>query len=176
MGDILLASGEFSRALPILQKVLEDQQKGKASEIELASAMNNLASALREVGKMDEARSYFEQVLQRVEKASGVDHPLYGAALNNCALTLEAQKDFKNALTMHEKSLALRTRALGPQHPDVALSMHNLGVCLLRDDKVKNRDQAAEYGKKAIGIWEKTLGPKHPTVIEARKDWGDLIK
>jgi tetratricopeptide (TPR) repeat protein len=138
--------------------------------------MNNLASALRETGRMDEARKYFEEVLVKVEKVAGVDHPLYGAALNNCALTLEAQSDFKTALKMHEKSLSLRIRALGPDHPDVALSMHNLGVCLLRDDKVKNLEKATDLGKKALAIWEKTLGPKHPTVVEAKRDWKDLIK
>jgi len=131
---------------------------------------------LTELGRMDEAKKYFEEVLVRVEKSSGIDHPLYGAALNNCALTLEAQNDFKSALKMHEKSLALRIRALGPEHPDVALSMHNLGICLLREDKVKNRDQAVALGKKALAVWEKTLGPKHPTVLDAKKDWGDMIK
>jgi len=176
LGDILLASGEFKRALPILEKVLEDQQKNKnATDMEISSAMNNLASALREMGRMEEARKYFEEVLMRVERSSGVDHPLYGAALNNCALTLEAQKDFASALKMHEKSLALRMRALGADNPDVALSMHNLGVCLLREDKQKNLERAKELGKKALAIWEKSLGPKHPTVVEARKDWGELL-
>lgn len=176
LADILLASGNFAQALPILERVLVDHERVGSADLEISSAMNNLASAYRELGKIDQARALFEQVLVKTEKTAGKTSPLYSAALTNCALTMEAQKDYKNALVMHEESLVLKQKTLGPDHPDVALSMHNLGVCLLRNDKKLNRDRAVGLGNGAIAIWEKAYGPKHPTVIEAKQDWEGFNK
>ncbi|KAH9260640.1 hypothetical protein BASA81_001107 [Batrachochytrium salamandrivorans] len=176
LADILLASGNFSQALPILERVLVDHERVGSADLEISSAMNNLASAYRELGQIDQARTLFEQVLIKTEKTAGKTSPLYSAALTNCALTMEAQKDYKNALVMHEESLVLKQKTLGPDHPDVALSMHNLGVCLLRNDKKLNRDRAVGLGNSAIAIWEKAYGSKHPTVIEAKQDWEGFNK
>ena len=52
-------------------------------------------------------------------------------------------------------------KALGPEHPDVAASLHNLAV--LYDHQGKYAETEPLY-QRALRITEKALGPEHPTV------------
>ncbi len=48
------------------------------------------------------------------------------ASLNNLALLYEAQGRYGDAEPLYKRALAIREKALGPEHPDVAQSLHNL--------------------------------------------------
>ena len=52
---------------------------------------------------------------------------------------------------------------LGSEHPDVALSLHNLA--LLYDEWGKYEGTEQLY-QQALNIWEHTLGPEHPDIAE----------
>src|SRR6266540_1243440 len=62
-----------------------------------------------------------------------------------------------------ERALELREKALGPDHPDVAQSLHNLAIIhRLKGDYAK----AEPLFQRALDIKEKALGPEHPDVAE----------
>ena len=46
--------------------------------------------------------------------------------MNNLAETLQAQGDLTGARKLHEETLAIQRRVLGPEHPDTLTSMNNL--------------------------------------------------
>jgi hypothetical protein len=46
--------------------------------------------------------------------------------MNNLALTLGAQGDWAGARKLHEETLDIRRRVLGPEHPDTLTSAWNL--------------------------------------------------
>src|SRR4051812_30749945 len=48
--------------------------------------------------------------------------------LNDEVVKLYGQADFSAAIPLAERALALRERALGPLHPDVATSLNNLAA------------------------------------------------
>ena len=48
---------------------------------------------------------------------------------------MAAQGHYEDAKPLFERSLALREKALGPDHPDVASSLNNLAVLL--DNQVR---------------------------------------
>jgi tetratricopeptide (TPR) repeat protein len=59
----------------------------------------------------------------------------------------------------YRKALAIWKKALGPEHPDVAVTLNNMGLVYWRSSKY---DQAHQYLRKAVAIWETALGPEHP--------------
>ena len=61
----------------------------------------------------------------------------------------------------YKRSLAIREKALGPDHPDVAGSLNNLAV--LYHDQGRYAEAEPLY-KRSLAIEEKALGPDHPDV------------
>ncbi len=82
-------------------------------------------------------------------------------ALNNLALLYKQQGRYAEAEPLHKRSLAIREKALGPDHPDVAGSLNNLAA--LYDDQGRYAE-AEPLLKRALAIYEKALGPDHPDV------------
>ena len=71
------------------------------------------------------------------------------------------QDRYTDAEPLYKRSLAIYEKALGPDHPDVALSLNNLAELY----RTQGRDADAEpLIKRSLAIREKTLGPNHPDV------------
>jgi tetratricopeptide (TPR) repeat protein len=57
--------------------------------------------------------------------------------------------------------MAIREKALGPDHPDVAASLNNLAELYRAQGQYA---QAEPLYKRSLAIVEKALGPDHPNV------------
>ena len=66
-----------------------------------------------------------------------------------------------DALSSATRAVQLKESALGSSHPDLAISLANLGLVLRRLGKL---DQAREHYERALRIRESALGPDHPDV------------
>ena len=62
---------------------------------------------------------------------------------------------------MYKRSLAIRERTLGPDHPDVAISLSNLAGLY---DKEGRYAEAEPFYQRALTIGENALGNDHPDV------------
>src|SRR5262249_32558274 len=60
-------------------------------------------------------------------------------------------------------ALAIREKVLGPEHPDVATSLHNLAE---GDRGQGDLSQAAPLYERALALGEKALGPDHPDLAD----------
>ena len=60
-----------------------------------------------------------------------------------------------------KRALAIREKALGPDHPDVAVSLNNLAGLYAYQGRYAD---AEPLFKRALAIREKALGPDHPDV------------
>jgi hypothetical protein len=69
--------------------------------------------------------------------------------------------------------LAIQEKALGPEHPDVALSLNGLAeLC-----RSQGRDSEAEpLYLRALAIREKALGPDHPQLAPSLESLAALYK
>jgi len=64
-------------------------------------------------------------VLDIREKELGPDHVDVAASLNNIAVLLKTSGQFEEAEEMYNRSIAIKEKALGPNHPQVpALPCH----------------------------------------------------
>ena len=81
------------------------------------------------------------------------------AALNQQATQLYNQGRYSEAIPLAQRALAIREKALGPDHSDVAASLNNLAEFY----RVQGRYAEAEpLSKRALTIKEKAFGPDHP--------------
>ena len=82
-------------------------------------------------------------------------------ALNQQAIQLYKEGRYAEATSIAKEALAIRERALGPDHPDVAVSLNNLAQLY----RAEGRDPEAEpLLKRSLAIREKALAPDHPAV------------
>jgi tetratricopeptide (TPR) repeat protein len=81
------------------------------------------------------------------------------------------QRQYAKAEPLYERSLAIREKALGPEHPTVAKSLNNLAALY---------DSQGQYGKaeplyqRSLGVSEKALGPEHPDVATSLNNLAEL--
>jgi tetratricopeptide (TPR) repeat protein len=61
-------------------------------------------------------------------------------SLNNLALLYGAQGRYAEAESLYKRSLAIREKALGPNHPDVGQSLENLAALYEATDRVKEAE------------------------------------
>ena len=78
---------------------------------------------------------------------------------NNIGLVYDRQGKYEEALEYYQKSLDIKIRVVGGDHPDVATSYQNLAVVYQRQG---NHVQTQEMVTKAYHIFLKVLGPDHP--------------
>jgi tetratricopeptide (TPR) repeat protein len=80
---------------------------------------------------------------------------------------------YPQATPLLRGALAIREKALGPEHPDTAASLNNL-ACLLTNQ----RDFAAARPlfERVLEIQEKALGPEHPTTATSLDNLAVLLR
>ncbi|MCT0207568.1 CHAT domain-containing protein [Synechococcus sp. CS-1332] len=75
------------------------------------------------------------------------------------ANALEAKGDYGKAATVWEQVLAWREKAQGPDHPDTASSLNNLGLLYIKESAFA---KAEPLLIRALAIRTRILGPDHP--------------
>ena len=100
-------------------------------------------------------------------------HDLLRAWLLNdlgCVFELQGRKD--QAAASHEKSLRLKEKALGREHPDVGISEVNLAIAL--KDLGRHQD-ALTHIDRAISLMQAGLGAGHPDLAIAFLNRGEIL-
>ncbi|WP_370308143.1 protein kinase domain-containing protein [Sinimarinibacterium flocculans] len=129
-----------------------------------ASALNQIAIALSEQDRLDEATVLLEQVvaLRRQLPGAATDQDL-AANLNNLALNYVALRRFDRAETAFDASLAIVERRYGPVHPYGAFLRRARAA--LHEDR-GDTDAMRRDLQEALDIGMSTLGEDHPFVLD----------
>jgi len=109
------------------------------------------------------------QWCERLEPLAGEDP----VVLNNLAIVYDENAKYQKAEPLHKRALAIREKAFGPVHPDVATSLNNLAG--LRKAQGKYADAETLY-ERALAIREKALAPDHPHVAASLNDLARLYR
>ncbi|MDA1054191.1 MAG: tetratricopeptide repeat protein, partial [Planctomycetota bacterium] len=80
---------------------------------------------------------------------------------NNLGAVCQKKGEYDKALGYHEKSLEIRIKAFGAEHPSVGMTYNNIGVAYSNKGEY---DKALGYHEKSLAIRLKTLGAEHPDV------------
>jgi len=85
-------------------------------------------------------------------------------ALNAQVVRLYGEGKYAEAIPLAERALAIREKALGPEHPSVAAALNNLALLYESQGRYA---QAEPLYKRALAIYEKALGPQHPDIASS---------
>jgi len=151
--------GEAEGAMQALRKAygaaVAHAMKAEAAE---ASTKLMYVSGYR-LDRHEEARGWAEHA-EPLSRAAGTDEAR-ARYLNALGALAERQGEYEDAGDFFEQALALRKKALGPDHPDVAFTLNNLGVVAEAQGRYEEARNSLE---RALEIFETTLGPDHPNV------------
>ena len=81
--------------------------------------------------------------------------------LNNLAVCYKYMARYLDAGPLYQRALSITERALGPDHPDVAIIYHNLGGL---EHAARNWSRGEPFARKSVRIRTRALGPHHPDV------------
>jgi len=84
-----------------------------------------------------------------------------GRVLNLTGQALFARGRYADAEPLHEQALRIWESALGPDHPDVAISLNDLANVYSHEGRYADAETMFE---RALTIAERALGPDHPFV------------
>jgi tetratricopeptide (TPR) repeat protein len=102
------------------------------------------------------------RLARSVLRRLGPGHDLVAAwRANNLAAVYMGQGNLEKALATSLEALALKRRALGDSHFDVAVSIGNVAIIHFELGRV---DEAIEENARALSMMRKTLGPDHPSL------------
>src|SRR5882672_7680145 len=90
-----------------------------AGEQEMLALMRRITGLAQE-GRYGEAITLARKLTNEAERASGRQSLLTATTLVVLAQALQAQGEMAEAETVLRRALAIREKALGPNHPDVA--------------------------------------------------------
>jgi len=95
------------------------------------------------------------------------------AALNQQVVQLYNQRRYSEAMPLAQRALAIQEKALGPNHPSVAVSLNNLAELYQAEGRYA---EAEPLYKRSLAIREKALGPVHPDVAASLGNLAQLYK
>ena len=85
---------------------------------------------------------------------------------------LQDQGDLAAARPLYERALAIREKALGPEHPDTSRARRNLASVLSASG---NAREALSLGETALSAHEKVLGPNHHWTKDSARVTADAL-
>jgi serine/threonine protein kinase len=151
-GDDLQHYDDAQRSAELAAAALERLGGQPRIEAELANAVG--ATAFRR-SKLGEARAAFDRGLKICERAPECRT---AGLLNNLGSVADQEGDYVAAESYYRRSLELRERTLGRDHPDVVPVLLNLGDLAIEQGQ---NDLAIERFKRADAIVERAHGREH---------------
>ncbi|MBS1911207.1 MAG: tetratricopeptide repeat protein [Bacteroidetes bacterium] len=125
LAEVLLATGRHGEAVEHYRAALRMVEAIDAGPVHVATAANNLACALRDIGLHDEAEALFHRSLAVWRTAGAGDHPNAAATMSNLAELLVDRGEVDAANELRGNVVAAWERMLGPDHPMVATALNN---------------------------------------------------
>ena len=144
---------------------------GRQDDVALECAAQLVAVGY-DSGRFDESDRW-DRLGQALLQRLGAGHDrVAGWLLNNRALTQFRRGDYRAALADHEAALALKRKVLPPDHPDVAMSLGNIGFVRAELGDYAGALDAAERYLQAL---QQAYGPDHPKLAEPLNNRGEAL-
>ena len=160
--DLGLLEGEADGALKLHRTIAayaRSQTADGEPQADVERALYNKTNQLNKAGYPRELLPWQSHLRHVTDAAAAREGEKAADLCNELGYHLRAIGDYEGARPYYERALAIREKALGPDHPDTALSLNNLGYLL---QAMGNLAEARPYFERALAIREKALGPDHP--------------
>ena len=155
--------GDPAAAVPLQERALDLRRSrlGADHSDSLESACN-LAAALREVGRSEEAQRIGEETLVQSRRLLGAEHPLTLRMAGRLTAILWELGRYTDAHQLGEETLALSRRILGADHPRTVRSAFILTVVLW---ELGRYPAALRLGEETLSRCRRALGEDDPYTL-----------
>ena len=153
----LLDRGDYERAeieATDLRAVLGRTPTARPSDIYRATDLLVEALCRNGKGSRSTTRELAEQVLSGRIAQAGIEDLTLATSLRNLGNVLLQSGEYQTAVQRFKTLVAIRERALGPEHPEVAEDLDHVARALLAADQP---DGALTMADRALEIKERTL-------------------
>ena len=139
LGDILRIRGRYDDAEPWLREAIALGETSLGTDDEdVVTAVNSLAVLFKYSGRFDDAAGLYQRALAAAERTGASDESL-ATLLHNIGGLEHARGDYARGEPAARRSVELRERALGPNHPTVAADVAALAAISTDSDGTTKR-------------------------------------
>ncbi len=158
-------SGDYAGSEASLRRTLVAAREARAPDLALTATIDMVYVAGYRSSRPAEGKVWAESAHTQLDLSSNSDLPLVRANLdNNLAGVHYIAGEYAESSALYERSLALRTAALGEDHPRIADTLNNIAsVALARGDYPA---AIRVYGR-ALALYQTALGDDHPEIASA---------
>lgn len=165
MGCVKLNQGDYKGSEDYFTESMNirESQNGRDNPLDKACLVS-----LGELYLQQKRFAEAESVLRRVKVIQenipgGAEQTFQATILSDLGLVYHMKYRFAEAESLFKQALAIRSKALGLEHPHLAPILSNMAVLFLDQWRYKEAD---ELSQRAIAILEKKLGPEHPDLVQ----------
>src|SRR5450432_970116 len=169
-GNILMTAGDPAAAEKTIVKAYWRADASRHDEVRAEAAVMLIFVVGFQEGHLDDAERWATAGQSVLERLGG--HEILKAWLLNdlgCVYSVRAPKE---AARLMRESLALKEKALGPEHPDVGVSEGNLGLALR---ELGRNEEALIHIDRAIALRGRALGAGHPALATDLSNRGEIL-
>jgi tetratricopeptide (TPR) repeat protein/predicted Ser/Thr protein kinase len=166
-----------------LQDLLGQTEKAEATTFDAlvaAQASGHLEVAARSASELAWVASYsagrpaegerWARLAGAIAKGLPGDDALHAELLRQRAAVLYSEGRFADAAKASSQALTLAERAYGPDHPEVAKILSNLGVFY---NELGDNEASIRASLRGLAIRKKLLGPGHPDLAKSYNTLGN---
>ena len=125
-------------------------------------ALSNLAVALAQAGKDDDAEALLRELIERRERTLGAEHPDLGNALLNLAVALNLKRKSGESAQLLDRAAKIFEHAFGPAHPSVVMAKSELATAWALEGRLQ---EALALRRVVLAARQRIHGPQHPEVM-----------
>jgi eukaryotic-like serine/threonine-protein kinase len=164
--------GQFERATPFLLDSLRIQKElPNVDDTRIGSIVTEIAIALRESGRIDEADGYFSEALRVARRASDQRTEAHAQLLVDLGRLEKVRSNPKQALAHLNRALELMRAVKGPKDPEVGMVLNEICNTMFWSDDFESAERVA---REAVEVF-KSVPELHPNRVMADSFLGDAL-
>ena len=170
-GSMSIDVSDFEAALRFLEDAVWAAELCRHDEIAAESAVGLIFCTGYGRSRFELGEVWSRHAETVLDRMGG--HELIRAWLfNNRGIMRAAQGRLRDAVEDLHRAIEAKERALGPEDPDVGISLVNVAIYL---DELGETVRAASYLERAVRIMQATLGRDHPKVAIPLANHAELL-
>ncbi|MEL7339876.1 MAG: tetratricopeptide repeat protein, partial [Bacteroidota bacterium] len=170
---VFAEGGRHELDVPWLEKSIAE---GDRESSQYPILLNNYAQHCTELGRFDDAATYFKKALDWFEQhpKAPVENMLPLRVMHNLGLALSRNAQYKEAIPYYEQAISLmKDSAFAEANQLLSLFQSNLSIAL---SEIGNVDQAISVQMQAIASRESFLEADHPYLANSYDILGNLFR
>ncbi len=152
------------QARAVIDRVNKDRLRAELDE--------GVARAHQRAGNYAEARKYHDSAIATFERIGSTDDLQVAASLDGLVGLHMAKGEYKEALAVAQRGLAIRSTKLGPAHPTVAKAIQNVALT----QALTGDPAALKTINDAIARTTAAHGPRHVETALVRTNYGSMLE